>query len=253
MKTKIFLLLNLLWVISPAFSQDVIYLLSGEEIKAIVKTLSDESVEYVKFNNPEGPKYVTNKSKIFKIKFANGEQEVFKHDTETPTNNSTTHSSYQIENGGTGNKNTTKVKSNDNDVIIDVGKIFDTSNTSNSSNSSTNSGGNGTTGSNPTSKSKETQPCFSNNTGDVKFANKTKNPLIVFIYHPNGEFIQSIDIPIGGEQQVYDLQVKAYNYQFHPSNSGQIDPATKKIIPYYESTGSFRVTQCDTIPVTLLR
>lgn len=250
MKTIIILLSNLFWFISPVFSQDIIYLLSGEEIKAIVKTINDENVEYVKINNPEGPKYFTAINKIHKITYANGEQEVFKHDQSNQVPNSTVNSQYQIENSGTGNKNTNKIRTTH--VNIDVGDV-NTSNNSNSSNSPTNSNGNSGTGSTPNNSSKETQPCYSNKTGDVKFSNKTKNPLIVFLYHQNGEFIQSIDIPIGGEQQVYDLAVKAYNYQFHPSNSGQIDPGTKKIIPYYESTGSFRVNQCDTIPVTLTR
>lgn len=54
---------------------DNIILTDGEEISAKVLEISDEFVKYVKCDNQTGPVYITVKSKVFMIQYANGSKE----------------------------------------------------------------------------------------------------------------------------------------------------------------------------------
>jgi uncharacterized protein (TIGR02145 family) len=77
---------TLLWIcvilivctgISKAFSQDVIRLKNGNEIKAYVKEIETEVIKYKRFDNPEGPSYSLQKSEISVIIYANGTGDEF--------------------------------------------------------------------------------------------------------------------------------------------------------------------------------
>jgi len=87
MKLKL-IVLNLFTILlvisSNAFSQDIIFLKNGDEIKATVSKIDIEIIKYKKFDNPEGPAYSLKKSEVFMIKYANGTKDVFNTPTETP-------------------------------------------------------------------------------------------------------------------------------------------------------------------------
>lgn len=58
------------------FSQDIIELKNGDDIKAKVIEISNTEIKYKKFSNIEGPIYTISKSKIVMIKYKNGEKEI---------------------------------------------------------------------------------------------------------------------------------------------------------------------------------
>jgi len=82
----------------PAFSQDIIIKLTGEEIEAKVLEVNPTEVKYKKFNNQDGPLFIIKKSEIFMIKYASGEKEVFNQKASTKTDTT-----------GGGNSTTVKV------------------------------------------------------------------------------------------------------------------------------------------------
>lgn len=65
-----------------AIAQDVIIKRDGNEIQAKVLKVSDTEINYVKWNNLEGPTYTLSKSEIFMIKYKNGEKDIFERDKE---------------------------------------------------------------------------------------------------------------------------------------------------------------------------
>lgn len=79
---KILFLLCTLTIVS-AQAQDIIVLNDATEIESKVLEISEKSVSYKKWNNQDGPTYTISADKIFFIKFANGEKEVF---NDTPSN-----------------------------------------------------------------------------------------------------------------------------------------------------------------------
>lgn len=58
-------------------SQDLIILKNGEEIQSIVKEVGVDLIKYQKFDNPSGPLYNIEKSKVFMIKYQNGSKDIF--------------------------------------------------------------------------------------------------------------------------------------------------------------------------------
>jgi hypothetical protein len=56
---------------------DIITLLNGEDIDAVVQKVGDTDIEYKKWTNKNGPTYTLKKSEIFRICYANGEKDVF--------------------------------------------------------------------------------------------------------------------------------------------------------------------------------
>ena len=60
------------------FSQDVIYLKSGEKIEAKILEVELEQLKYKKSSNLEGPTYSIAKSEVHMILYENGESEIFK-------------------------------------------------------------------------------------------------------------------------------------------------------------------------------
>lgn len=253
MKTTILLFIICVLESPLILAQDIIYFRSGEELSAKIKVVNEETVEYVKFNNQEGPKYVKSISTIFKIKYANGEQEVFKEPAKTsqPSNQN---NNYHLENSGTGNKNSNKVKTNDNDVTIDVGKVLET--LSNPKSKDTTGGASteiSNRSPNSTTTNISTVECIKNKTGDVLFTNNTSNPLDVFVGRRGGDYFQTLSIPIKDSKMIYSLEENIFIYQFKPSNSGQIDPTTKRLIPYFEEYGEFKIVKCVATKVILKR
>ena len=74
---KLTLFTFLLLILNQAYSQDMITTSSDKVIKAKVVEVTSESVKYKKFDNPDGPTYTVNLSEIKKIKYANGDEDVF--------------------------------------------------------------------------------------------------------------------------------------------------------------------------------
>lgn len=75
------------------FSQDIIILKNGDEIKAIVSDIEFDAIKYKKFDNQSGPNYSIKKSEVYMIKYINGTKDVFSNEGEennkTPATNQT--------------------------------------------------------------------------------------------------------------------------------------------------------------------
>lgn len=69
-------------ITTETFSQDVIILKTGEELKTKVEVVDIDIVKYKKFENQSGPTYSLEKSKIFMIKYENGSKDVFETQVE---------------------------------------------------------------------------------------------------------------------------------------------------------------------------
>jgi hypothetical protein len=80
MKKKIFLLtITILFsIIAPSFSQDIITMRDGDEVKVKITEVLPDAVKYKKFDNLDGPIYTESKTNIFMIKYKNGTKDVFK-------------------------------------------------------------------------------------------------------------------------------------------------------------------------------
>jgi hypothetical protein len=72
---------------NSAMAQDVILKKDGNEIKAIVKEVGEETIKYNKFDNPSGPVYSIKKSEIFMITYKNGSKDVFKSEESSTEKN----------------------------------------------------------------------------------------------------------------------------------------------------------------------
>lgn len=64
-------------ICSNIFSQDIILLKSGEEIKTKVQEVGIDKINYKKFENLTGPTYTVEKSKVFMITYENGAKDIF--------------------------------------------------------------------------------------------------------------------------------------------------------------------------------
>lgn len=76
MKKLALLFVFVLFMLS-ARSQDTIVFKDASEIEAKVTDITIETISYVKWNNPDGPKYTVNKSEIFYVKYQCGDKDVF--------------------------------------------------------------------------------------------------------------------------------------------------------------------------------
>ena len=97
MKTKLLLLSLVIFVCASStkvFSQDIILLRTGDEIKAIVNEVGIDIIKYKKFENQNGPTYSLEKSKVFMIKYTNGTKDVFTEQKATNTVTTTTRCYY---------------------------------------------------------------------------------------------------------------------------------------------------------------
>jgi len=73
------LLLNALFALVSlqALAQDKIYLKTGKVEEVKISEITDRTVRYKMFDNPTGPEYVVEKSRIERIVYANGTEERF--------------------------------------------------------------------------------------------------------------------------------------------------------------------------------
>lgn len=58
------------------YAQDIIYLFDGTEVEAKLTEISSSELKYKRMDNLEGPAFVIERSKVFKVKYANGQSEV---------------------------------------------------------------------------------------------------------------------------------------------------------------------------------
>ena len=70
-----------------AFSQDVITTVSGENIKAKVMEVTDETVSYKKYHDQDGATFILKKEKITKIAWENGDVDEYNQTVATQQNN----------------------------------------------------------------------------------------------------------------------------------------------------------------------
>ena len=110
--------------------QDIIFLKNGEEIKAKVLEILTNEVKYKKFSNLKGPTYSLLKSEIFKIKYPNGDQDVFKSEPASANTSSNTQENHTNANSNTNNENS---NSNNETAVINP-LLPNTSDNSNESN-----------------------------------------------------------------------------------------------------------------------
>ena len=76
-KLIVLIIITFFGIHADIFSQDLITLRNGDEVKAIVTEIDKNTVKYKKFENPTGPIYSLEKSGVFMIKYENGTKEVF--------------------------------------------------------------------------------------------------------------------------------------------------------------------------------
>jgi|GEM_PF-3834280 len=86
---KLFALLFIAVLCESADAQDLIIKHNGDTIRAKITEISDDVVRYKKQNNLNGPTFVTSKSEINKLVYANGTQEVMAAPVPVPAPKST--------------------------------------------------------------------------------------------------------------------------------------------------------------------
>ncbi len=57
-------------------AQDLIYMLNGDEVEAKLTEISSSELKYKRMDNLDGPVFVIERNKVFKVKYANGQSEV---------------------------------------------------------------------------------------------------------------------------------------------------------------------------------
>lgn len=67
----------LLFLVGNAAAQDTILKLDTEEIQAKIEEISQTEIKYRRWSNPDGPLYTVKTSEVFRIRFQNGDMEVF--------------------------------------------------------------------------------------------------------------------------------------------------------------------------------
>lgn len=77
MKTIVALIALFALVSIRSYSQDVIHFRSGKKEQVKVSEITERTVRYRMYDNPTGPEYVADKSKIEKIVYENGTEELF--------------------------------------------------------------------------------------------------------------------------------------------------------------------------------
>lgn len=81
MKHTILTLIMLCMIPLFTKAQDLIILTNGDEISSLVKEIGVDVIKYNKFENPNGPLYSIEKSKVFMIKYQNGTKDIFTQPT----------------------------------------------------------------------------------------------------------------------------------------------------------------------------
>ena len=81
---QLFAILVMLLSASILYAQDIITMRSGETINSKVVEVGTAEIRYYKSDNIDGPVYVTNKSDVVQIAYANGTKDVFNTQASTP-------------------------------------------------------------------------------------------------------------------------------------------------------------------------
>jgi hypothetical protein len=91
---------------------DIMLLRNGEEIQAKIIEVGINEVKYKKCDNLDGPIYIEAKNKIFKIKYANGSEDVFKLEKQEvkPTQSNPSTGYYVNPETGASNNNKKKLE-----------------------------------------------------------------------------------------------------------------------------------------------
>lgn len=76
MKRILLATLLLTVIANGVLAQDVIYMLDGDEIEAKLTEISSSELKYKRMDNLDGPVFVVERNKVFKVKYANGQSEV---------------------------------------------------------------------------------------------------------------------------------------------------------------------------------
>jgi hypothetical protein len=84
---KYFLLLSFICLASLLKAQDTIVLRSGEVIAAKVTEISPREIKYKKSHMPDGPTYVQYRSDVKKIRYANGQEDIFAEEPKQASEN----------------------------------------------------------------------------------------------------------------------------------------------------------------------
>jgi len=84
MKKAIILSLALFSIAFPGYSQDIITLKTGEQIRSKILEIGQSDIKYKKFDNQSGPVYIIVKSDITYIVYENGTKDVFSAETPSP-------------------------------------------------------------------------------------------------------------------------------------------------------------------------
>jgi len=74
---NLFVILFLIFVSTNLFSQDIITYKTGEDAEVKVVEVGEDIIKYKKLSNIDGPTFTVKKSQVFRIKYKNGEQDVF--------------------------------------------------------------------------------------------------------------------------------------------------------------------------------
>ena len=81
---QLFAILVMLFSASMLYAQDIITLRTGETVNGKVAEVGINEIRYYKSDNPDGPLYVTGKSDVVQITYANGTKDVFKTQPSQP-------------------------------------------------------------------------------------------------------------------------------------------------------------------------
>jgi hypothetical protein len=82
MKKSLFIFFLFTVIVSVVNAQDVITLKNGSDIRAKVTEIGTREVKYKQYSNLSGPAYTIRKSDIFRIKYENGEVDIFDSEQE---------------------------------------------------------------------------------------------------------------------------------------------------------------------------
>ena len=69
-------LLSVAFLPTSALAQDILYMLDGTEVEVKLSEISSSELKYKRMDNLDGPAFVVERSKVFKVKYANGQSEV---------------------------------------------------------------------------------------------------------------------------------------------------------------------------------
>jgi hypothetical protein len=84
MKKSILICLAFFSILFPGYSQDIINLKTGEQIRSKILEITQSDIKYKKFDNQSGPTYVLVKSDILNIVYENGTKDVFTSEAPAP-------------------------------------------------------------------------------------------------------------------------------------------------------------------------